>query len=74
MNASPIVNAFDQVLFVNAFTAASNLFSYSDPDGDAAVSFRFTDGSNASFTGVFELNGTPSGQWFNLYDQRGRSR
>ena len=61
MNASPIVNAFDQVLFVNAFTAASNLFDYSDADGDEAVLYRFTDGLSASFSGVFELNGTPQG-------------
>jgi len=68
-NSSPIVEAFDQILFVNAFTAASDMFTYSDPENDPALKYRFFDLSANPDSGLFELNGVPraNGQVFEIF-------
>lgn len=54
--APPIVQGFDKIILINDTIDASELFSATDPDGDAITQYEFEDEALAS-SGRFELNG-----------------
>ena len=59
MNQAPIVTVdFAESVQLNTGVLASQLFSVSDPDGDAITRLRFTDLNGGAATGFFRLNNT----------------
>jgi hypothetical protein len=61
INHPPVVTASDQTVAANVSLAASSLFSVSDADGDAIISYHFWDSTADAASGHFEINGVAQG-------------
>lgn len=56
-DSSPLINATSKSITHNTTVSATSLFTASDPDGDAIVTYRFADLSGNASSGYWIVNG-----------------